>query len=122
MTFTKQQKMLGAIFAAVFVIGSAVILFRSQTGSDEALVVEPTVLDGKYAMSDVATHKSGDSCWSAINGGVYDLTSWVISHPGGKLAILGLCGKDGSMLFNGVHGGKKPMEDKLVEFRIGDLE
>ena len=47
----------------------------------------PTTAAG-YTLVDVAKHNSATSCWSAIDGNVYDLTNWVNSHPGGKAAIL----------------------------------
>src|SRR4051812_33182532 len=54
-----------------------------------------------YTLADVSKHKDASSCWTAINGGVYDVTSWIDQHPGGRDAILSLCGKDGSSAFNG---------------------
>lgn len=75
----------------------------------------------KYTLSVVATHNSQLSCWTTINGGVYDVTSWIGQHPGGEQAILGLCGKDGSAAFNGQHGGEKRPASELASFKIGTL-
>lgn len=72
-----------------------------------------------YSSADVATHNSRTSCWSIINGGVYDLTSWIPKHPGGEQAILSMCGKDGSARFNGQHGGAKMQAQILAGFKIG---
>lgn len=69
----------------------------------------------------VAQHASRESCWSSINGGVYDLTSWIPQHPGGEQAILQLCGTDGSAKFNGMHGGSVTQESILAGFKIGAL-
>lgn len=75
-----------------------------------------------YTLAQVATHADSKSCWSAINGGVYDLTSWINNHPGGKFAILSICGKDGSDSFNGKHGGQARPMSELVNFKIGTLK
>lgn len=69
----------------------------------------------------VATHASRASCWTIINGNVYDLTSWIPKHPGGEQAILQLCGIDGSAKFNRKHGGDAPKEKVLFGFKVGAL-
>lgn len=72
-------------------------------------------------MAEVALHASATSCYSVVNGSVYDLTSWIPNHPGGERAIKGICGKDGSDGFNGKHGGKPQPESTLASFKIGTL-
>lgn len=72
-----------------------------------------------FTMADLATHASAESCYSAIRGDVYDLTSWIGKHPGGDREILQLCGKDGTDKFVGKHGGSQPQEMKLDTFKIG---
>jgi hypothetical protein len=72
-------------------------------------------------MDTLAQHASRESCWTAINGNVYDLTSWVPKHPGGEQAILQLCGTDGSAKFNGQHGGDSAKESILAGFRVDVL-
>ena len=74
-----------------------------------------------YTVSDVALHADSASCWSTINGGVYDLTSWIDEHPGGADAILALCGKDGSPAFEYQHEGESRPEALLASFRVGTL-
>lgn len=69
--------------------------------------------------AEVASHNSRESCWSTINGNVYDLTSWIPKHPGGEGAILGLCGKDGSSKYNRQHGGDARKLTILSGFKIG---
>lgn len=81
----------------------------------------PATTAGGYAMTDVQKHNSATTCWSAVNGTVYDLTSWVNAHPGGKAAILMICGKDGSALFNAQHGNSGKVANILAKFKIGAL-
>ncbi|TSC55022.1 MAG: nitrate reductase [Parcubacteria group bacterium LiPW_30] len=74
-----------------------------------------------YTLADFSTHNSKESCWSVINGKVYDLTPWVSKHPGGESAILSICGKDGTDNFLGKHEGDEKPEAKLATFYIGVL-
>ena len=72
-------------------------------------------------LSDISSHNSKDSCWSTIEGKVYDLTSFISKHPGGADAILAICGKDGSELFDGQHGMDPRAKGLLPNFYLGDL-
>ena len=81
----------------------------------------PVKAPDTYTLADVAMHNTGTSCWSTINGGVYDLTSWINQHPGGPEAILSICGKDGSAAFNDQHGGQRRPANELAGFQIGTL-
>jgi len=71
------------------------------------------------ASAEVAAHNSRETCWSTINGNVYDLTSWIPQHPGGEQAILQLCGTDGSAKFNGKHGDAPKQAAILIGFKLG---
>ncbi len=72
-------------------------------------------------LATVASHNSKTSCWSAVNGSVYDLTSWIPNHPGGEGAILSLCGIDGSNDYNDQHGGSSKPARILGGFKLGAL-
>lgn len=80
---------------------------------------EPTIVG--YTLAEVASNDSADSCWVAIDGGVYDLTMWIRSHPGGSGAILQLCGTDGTQMFLGQHGGQARPASTLDGYYIGPL-
>jgi cytochrome b involved in lipid metabolism len=86
---------------------------RSSAGASAA--------SGSYTMTQVAAHADASSCWTTIGGGVYDLTSWVNQHPGGRAAILSLCGKDGTSAFEAQHGGQARPEEELASLKIGAL-
>lgn len=75
-----------------------------------------------FSSSDVAQHNSSQSCWSIVNGKVYDLTSWIGKHPGGSSAIKSMCGIDASAEFNDQHGGERRPANELAGFYIGDLK
>ncbi len=74
-----------------------------------------------YTMDKVRQNNSASSCWSIINGNVYDLTKWINSHPGGKSAITGICGRDGTSSFNGKHRGDGGPASILSGYLLGPL-
>ena len=84
-----------------------------------ATTEQPTAAPSGISSTEVAAHASRESCWSIVNGNVYDLTSWIPKHPGGEGAILGICGKDGSSKFNGQHGKDAKKVALLAGFKIG---
>ena len=81
----------------------------------------PVTTAGTYTLAQIATHNTQASCWTTINGSVYNVTTWINQHPGGAQAILGLCGIDGSGAFNGQHGGQRRPASELASFKIGTL-
>lgn len=127
------------LVVALFVIGSGVIVYTGRpayrleeeledqipsanTPVNSPLTNSPQGTDLKFSLAEVQKHNSPSDCWSAINGSVYDLTSWISRHPGGPEAIISLCGADGSVLFNGQHGGQRRPASALVLLKIGTLQ
>lgn len=82
----------------------------------------PSTSAVSYTLVEVAAHATRSNCWTAINGGVYNVTSWITQHPGGAEAIIGLCGKDGSEAYNAQHGGARRPASELASFKIGALK
>ena len=74
-----------------------------------------------YTMAKVKENNSSASCWSVINGNVYNLTQWINSHPGGPSVIRGLCGVDGTSSFNGKHRGDGGPASILTGYLLGPL-
>lgn len=75
----------------------------------------------EYTMANVKKNNSAASCWSVINGNVYNLTQWINSHPGGSTPIRGICGVDGSSSFNGKHGRQSNPNETLSGYLLGPL-
>ena len=74
-----------------------------------------------FTLADIAIHSSISSCYTVVNGNVYDVTAFASKHPGGEDNILKLCGKDGSAFFNKQHGGQEKPEATLASLKIGTL-
>jgi len=79
-----------------------------------------------YTLDQIAQHASKDNCWFAIEGKVYNVTSYIANglHPGGEAILLG-CGKDATNLYNDRPNGSGPHSAKarnsLTNFEIGTL-
>ena len=79
-----------------------------------------------YALAQVAKHADASDCWMAVEGKVYDVSSFIASgkHKGG-MTILDGCGKDATGIFNSQPGTGKSHSQKaremLAQFYIGDL-
>ena len=81
----------------------------------------PTPTVASYTMAQVRANNSARSCWTAIDGFVYDLTRWINSHPGGPGAILFLCGTDGTNAFKAQHENQSRPAIRLDSYRLGPL-
>ena len=87
------------------VIVSAVFINRSFEKPEEKAVEqnEHTSSSEKkkqfsYNILEVSKHNTKNDCWIIINSKVYDITTYMTSHPGGA-AILQGCGRDATQLF-----------------------
>ena len=89
--------------------------------AEEEVVEESEEVSSVFTMAMVSENDDASSCWSVINGNVYDLTGWISEHPGREGPILGLCGIDGSSAFNGRHGGQSNPANELQSFLLGPL-
>ena len=74
-----------------------------------------------YTMANVKKNNSAASCWSLINGNVYNLTQWINQHPGGPSAIASLCGVDGTASFNAQHRDEGKPTQRLSGYLLGPL-
>ncbi len=74
-----------------------------------------------YTMADVASHAKRSSCWAAVDGNVYDLTTWIDAHPGGPQRIIALCGTDATAAFTAEHGNQKRPAQVLRQYLLGPL-
>ena len=81
----------------------------------------PTPTVAGYTMAQVRANNTAKSCWTAIDGYVYNLTNWISAHPGGAGAILFLCGTDGSNAFKAQHENQSRPAVRLDTYRLGPL-
>lgn len=81
----------------------------------------PTSTSVLYTIESVRANNSVSSCWTIIDGFVYDLTKWISLHPGGPIAIRSLCGVDGTASFKGQHQNQADPTRRLSSYLLGPL-
>lgn len=55
-----------------------------------------------YTMAEVARHNKESDLWTVIHGNVYDLTKFLMEHPGGQEVLMNVAGKDGTACFDDI--------------------
>jgi cytochrome b involved in lipid metabolism len=93
-----------------------------NTTPSQTPTLKPVVNTKLYTAQTVATHNTKTSCWTIVNGNVYDITSYITEHPGGQSKISSVCGIDGTSAFTGQHGGQSRPENNLAKFLLGPLQ
>ena len=81
---------------------------------------ENLIMTKIYTLEEVAKHNSVDDCWVVIDGKIYDVTSFLPEHPGGKKVVVGQSGKDASQKFHALHD-KGVLEKYGQDLYIGDV-
>jgi len=114
------MKAVSFVIGLVLIVGIGSLVYFQTSGAVASDPARRQTGEG-MAAAEIARHAGASSCWSSINGNVYDLTSWIPPHPGGPQTILQLCGTDGSAKFNSQHGGSAMQEQALAGFKIGVL-
>jgi cytochrome b involved in lipid metabolism len=127
-----------AVFGAIAVyILAAGLVFNSGSGSggpQPALgtpLATTTAQPGQKATSalipasEVTKHSSSKDCWIIIENKVFNVTTYLRSHPGGAGTITPYCGKEATRAFQTKGGGGGNHSSRayaqLNAFYIGDL-
>jgi hypothetical protein len=76
------------------------------------------------AAAEVAKHNSTGDCWIIVNNKVYDVSSYLRSHPGGRGTITPYCGKEATHAFETKDNGSDHSQrawSHLDSLYVGDL-
>ncbi|KAI1162545.1 cytochrome b5-like heme/steroid binding domain-containing protein [Nemania serpens] len=73
-----------------------------------------------YTLQQVSEHRSLNDLWIVIRGKVYDVSSYLDDHPGGKEVLLQVSGGDATEDFDFV-GHSEDAKETLFGFEIGLL-
>ncbi len=95
---------------------------KTPTSAKTTVTAPPTTTSQPvtaYSLAQIAQHADAKSCYTAVRGTVYDLTSFITQHPGGASNILKICGKDGTSAFTNQHAGRPTPEQELAGHEIG---
>jgi len=78
-----------------------------------------TASGGGYTLTEIAPHSSESDCWIIVRGKVYDVTTYIPSHPGGRRNITNVCGNEVTSVFAAIHSNRA--WDLLGSYRIGNV-
>jgi uncharacterized membrane protein len=117
------------IVSAIAIATLPVIYFAGHSGAEltwkfkyqsaqEPISLSP---NSKISIGEVAENNSESSCWTVIDGKVYDLTAFLFRYPGERSDLVPLCGVDGSDLYREDLEGSKFPEDILKRYQIGKI-
>lgn len=77
-----------------------------------------------HTVSEIATHNTASNCWLIINNNVYDVSTYLVQHPGGISVVTPYCGKEATQAFN-TQGGRgshsNTAKNLLTTFQVGTL-
>eukprot|EP00743_Colponemidia_sp_Colp-15_P002997 GILK01003240.1.p1 GENE.GILK01003240.1~~GILK01003240.1.p1 ORF type:complete len:821 (+),score=102.64 GILK01003240.1:58-2520(+) len=74
-----------------------------------------------FCVAEVQKHNSANDCWLIIHDKVYNVTSWMNTHPGGKDVLLLMGGKDATQIVESYHV-LSSLGDKLQSLCVGTLD
>jgi len=92
----------------------------------EATLIEKEKADGDdedlpvYTLEEVSHHDMPHDCWMVLFDQVYDLTDFLLSHPGGEELLLEHAGRDATLAYRGV-GHSRQAAEMLRGLRVGRL-
>lgn len=74
-----------------------------------------------FSMDTINQANTRDNCLTIVDGVVYDLSGFILSHPGGVVNIMEMCGRDGTDLFAQQHGSSRQAQRVLQGLEVGIL-
>ncbi|KAI8099367.1 cytochrome b5 [Halteromyces radiatus] len=74
-----------------------------------------------FSMADVNAHQSKGDLYVVIHNKVYDITEFVVEHPGGEEVLLDEAGKDATESFEDI-GHSDEAREILEKYLIGELD
>ncbi|XP_075214739.1 uncharacterized protein LOC142320622 [Lycorma delicatula] len=72
------------------------------------------------SLKEVALHDSMSDCWIVICNYIYDVTNFMLQHPGGEFVLLDQAGRDATFAFFDA-GHTLSSTTSLQKYKIGIL-
>ncbi|XP_009382320.2 cytochrome b5-like [Musa acuminata AAA Group] len=74
-----------------------------------------------YRFDEVAKHDDAEDCWLIVSGKVYDVSSYMAEHPGGRDVLLSATGKDATVEFDNV-GHSSSVRELMDNYCVGTID
>ena len=81
-----------------------------------------TTTENEYTWQEISKHNSVESAWVYVDDIVYDITSFIDHHPGGRDMLLLVAGRDITDLIRTYHPFTDKPWDILPKYKIGKLK
>ncbi len=92
----------------------------SQTNNNTNTTNKPEPLSYTLTTALVAQHSRANDCWVTANNNVYNVTSYINSHPGGASNITKYCGQDIAAAF-ARQGHSANASNIFASYKIGTI-
>ncbi|KAI9363077.1 cytochrome b5-like heme/steroid binding domain-containing protein [Pilaira anomala] len=74
-----------------------------------------------YSADEVSKHNKKNDLWMTIHNKVYNVTEFIIEHPGGEEVLLDEAGKDATESFEDI-GHSDEAREILSKYLVGELD
>jgi len=89
---------------STWTIGMGILVLLSLVPQESSLATTPEVSAGtNLTIQEVLKHNTENDCWVIIGNDVYNVTSLIDVHSGGRDAIIDHCGTNATKVFFGKH-------------------
>ncbi|MFO7567578.1 MAG: cytochrome b5-like heme/steroid binding domain-containing protein [Enhygromyxa sp.] len=113
---------LGAVLVFLLAWGVlAALALRSPPPSTSDAPAKP---GPGLTLEEIARHDQPDDCWLIIRGKVYDVSSYIASHPAPRETITDYCGKESTRAFETKDRGRphSPQAWNMLEsYYVGEV-
>ncbi|XP_073016485.1 cytochrome b5-like [Primulina eburnea] len=74
-----------------------------------------------YTFDEVEKHNKLEDCWLIVHGKVYDVSPFIVEHPGGEEVMLSSTGKDATSDYEDI-GHSDYAKDLMKNYVIGQID
>jgi cytochrome b involved in lipid metabolism len=120
-----KKELIISLILALFTGGFIFFLFVNKPAKKTSTPQETkTEVQSSLTLESVQSHATETDCYMIIENRVYDVTSYLPSHPAGPETMIPYCGKDATDAFNSIKGKGHSQSAKamLETYLVGDLK
>lgn len=113
------------LFLLLGVVAGIFLVRQDQNIAEKAATpTNPPTTGTNYTASQIATHNTSSNCWLIISNKVYNVSTYLVNHPGGVSVVTPFCGKEATQAFN-TQGGRgshsNTAKNLLTQYLVGNL-